>query len=61
MIGKLQNEGKLDKDKLSNTNATFMQQKMVEDELRGNIEKLQFKLRESDNTLRTQSEEYFII
>ena len=58
MIEQLQNEGKLDKNKLSSTNDTFIQQKMVEDELRGNIEKLQFKLKEINNTLRTQSEEY---
>ena len=52
---------KMEKEKVNNNNATFMQQKMVEDELRGNIEKLQFKLRESDNTLRSQSEEYYNI
>ena len=61
MIEQLKNEGKMEKEKLNNNNATFMQQKMVEDELRGNIEKLQFKLRESDNTLRSQSEEYYNI
>lgn len=34
-IEHLQEEGKIDKDKLSNNNMTFQQQKHIEDELRG--------------------------
>lgn len=44
MVEQLQMEGKINQEKLQN-NAPNRQQKMIEDELRVNMEKMQFKLR----------------
>lgn len=61
IIEQLHADSKMDKEKLNSTSSTFHQFKMLEDDLRGQIEALQFKLRESDAALRSQNEEIYTL
>lgn len=61
MIEQMQMNMKMDKDKIITNHETFKQQKMIEDELRIHIEAIQYKLRESDASLRSQTEEIYNI
>ena len=58
-IEQLQTDNKADREMLHSSSATFHQMKIIEDDLRNQVEALQFKVRDDENTIRGQSEELY--
>ena len=58
-IEQLQTDNKADREMLNSSSATFHQMKIIEEDLRNQIEGFQFKIIESDNALRSQAEEIY--
>jgi len=61
VIEQLQNENKLEREMLNSNNAAFHQRKVVEEELRNQVDALQYKLRDSEASVRSQTEEMYLI
>ena len=60
-LEQLQKDSQNEKQKLNDTGATIYQHKMIEEDLRNQLDALQFKYTETENKLRTQSEEAAMI
>ena len=59
VIEQLQSDSKNDREMLHSSSATFHQMKIIEDDLRNQVENLQYKVREDENTIRCQSEDMY--